>query len=106
MPHPALVIDPGSSVIKAGFAGNRTPSCVWAWSRPEGPIEDLYHDLFFTRLRVEPEHHAVLIAEPATSASPEQREALAEVGHGFGPYGIVGTAPMAPARPFHVGFWG
>ena len=104
MSPPRLIIDAGASWSKIGFSGNLTPSFTFSTppshaespaaggmaasmdlSSPcndataeQGGVEEFYQQCFFSRLRVDPEDHAVVLAEPASSM-PDSREALAEV---------------------------
>jgi actin-related protein 3 len=50
-------------------------SSVQGWGSVD---EAFWHETFFTHLRVDPEDHTVMLAEPAHSIS-ESREAIAEV---------------------------
>ena len=102
MPRPRLIIDTGASWSKIGFSGNLTPSFTFPTppshaetaggeaasltlpspcndgGAAQGGVEEFYQQCFFSRLRVDPEDHVVVLAEPASSM-PDSREALAEV---------------------------
>ena len=67
---PALVIDIGSGMIKAGFAGDDAPRAVfpsplklepgtWDWD----DFEKILDHTFYNELRVAPEEHPVLLTE-------------------------------------------
>uniref|UniRef100_A0A1I7XJP5 Actin n=1 Tax=Heterorhabditis bacteriophora TaxID=37862 RepID=A0A1I7XJP5_HETBA len=65
----ALVIDNGSGMCKAGFAGDDAPRAVFPSIRYHGIVmnwddmEKIWHHTFYNELRIAPEEHPVLLTE-------------------------------------------
>lgn len=72
----AVVIDNGSSMIKAGFAGDDAPRAIFPsvvgrkYPIERGIVTDwddmekIWHHTFYNELRVAPEEHPILLTEP------------------------------------------